>query len=384
MRRIFQFSIYLIFLCPIILWGQYQPGLALTDEYLPLLKGKQVGLIVNQTSQFEGVHAVDFLLNQGVSIQKIFAPEHGFRGEADAGAIINDETDAKTGLPIISLYGNHKKPLPQDLKNLDVLVFDIQDIGVRFYTYSSTMHYAMEAAAENGLEFMVLDRGNPNGHYVDGPVLNPQFASFVGLNPIPIVYGLTSGELASMINGEGWLNNGIKANLTVIKAKNYHHDLRIPIEIPPSPNLKNLHAIELYPSLCLFEPTVVSVGRGTDYPFEIIGTSSFKIGGYTFTPDSKPGASQPVFKGEKCYGYDLRNTNARELKFSLKYLVEFFQTSQLKEKFFLNAPFFDKLAGTDQLRKQLLLGKTEEEIRESWKEDLENYLGIRIQYLLYP
>jgi uncharacterized protein YbbC (DUF1343 family) len=364
--------------------GQYSPGAAQFEEYIPQLKNKNVGIIVNHTSLVDNQHILDLLIEKGVKVKVIFAPEHGFRGEADAGAKINNEKDEKTGLPIVSLYGSHKKPFPKDLEGIDVLIFDIQDIGVRFYTYSSTLHYCLEAAAENHIEFMVLDRGNPNGHYVDGPVLDRKFSSFVGLNPIPLVYGCTSGELANMINGENWLKDGIQANLKIIKAKNYHYEDRIPVDVPPSPNLKNIHSIELYPSICLFEPTVVSVGRGTDYPFEVIGSSSFKIGDYSFIPESKPGASKPVFMGEKCYGYDLRKVNSRELHFSLKYLMEFYEKSGLEEKFFLNPAFFDKLAGTDQLRKQLIEGKSEKEIRDSWKEDLEKYLLIRKKYLLYP
>ncbi len=383
MARIIQFAILLFFISMNIN-GQYSPGAAQFEEYIPQLKNKNVGIIVNHTSMVDNQHILDLLIEKGVKVKVIFAPEHGFRGEADAGAKINNEKDEKTGLPIVSLYGSHKKPFPKDLEGIDILIFDIQDIGVRFYTYSSTLHYCLEAAAENHIEFMVLDRGNPNGHYVDGPVLDRKFSSFVGLNPIPIVYGCTSGELANMINGEKWLKEGIQANLKIIKAKNYHYEDRIPVDVPPSPNLKNIHSIELYPSICLFEPTVVSVGRGTDYPFEVIGSSAFKIGNYSFTPESKPGASKPVFIGEKCYGYDLRKVNSRELHFSLKYLMEFYEKSGLKEKFFLNSAFFDKLAGTDQLRKQLIEGKSEKEIRDSWKEDLEKYLLIRKKYLLYP
>ncbi|MFM1913182.1 MAG: hypothetical protein RIR51_1020 [Bacteroidota bacterium] len=383
MARIIQFAILLFFISMNIN-GQYSPGAAQFEEYIPQLKNKNVGIIVNHTSLVDNQHILDLLIEKGVKVKVIFAPEHGFRGEADAGAKINNEKDEKTGLPIVSLYGSHKKPFPKDLEGIDVLIFDIQDIGVRFYTYSSTLHYCLEAAAENHIEFMVLDRGNPNGHYVDGPVLDRKFSSFVGLNPIPLVYGCTSGELANMINGENWLKDGIQANLKIIKAKNYHYEDRIPVDVPPSPNLKNIHSIELYPSICLFEPTVVSVGRGTDYPFEVIGSSSFKIGDYSFIPESKPGASKPVFMGEKCYGYDLRKVNSRELHFSLKYLMEFYEKSGLEEKFFLNPAFFDKLAGTDQLRKQLIEGKSEKEIRDSWKEDLEKYLLIRKKYLLYP
>lgn len=383
MARIIQFAILLFFISMNIN-GQYSPGAAQFEEYIPQLKNKNVGIIVNHTSLVDNQHILDLLIEKGVKVKVIFAPEHGFRGEADAGAKINNEKDEKTGLPIVSLYGSHKKPFPKDLEGIDVLIFDIQDIGVRFYTYSSTLQYCLEAAAENHIEFMVLDRGNPNGHYVDGPVLDRKFSSFVGLNPIPLVYGCTSGELANMINGENWLKDGIQANLKIIKAKNYHYEDRIPVDVPPSPNLKNIHSIELYPSICLFEPTVVSVGRGTDYPFEVIGSSSFKIGDYSFIPESKPGASKPVFMGEKCYGYDLRKVNSRELHFSLKYLMEFYEKSGLEEKFFLNPAFFDKLAGTDQLRKQLIEGKSEKEIRDSWKEDLEKYLLIRKKYLLYP
>lgn len=384
MPRIFQLSFSLFFLISQTIWAQYQPGIAQLKEYLPILKGQKVGIVVNQTSQINGKHSLDFLLENGVDVRKIFAPEHGFRGLADAGDLVNNEQDSKTGLPIISLYGKHKKPSPEDLQDLDILIFDIQDIGVRFYTYSSTLHYVMEACAENAKRIVVMDRGNPNGHYVDGPVLVRKFASFVGLNPIPIVYGCTSGELARMINGEGWLKDSIKVDLTIIKAKKYRHKTSIPIEVPPSPNLKNLHAVQLYPSLCLFEPTVVSVGRGTDFPFEWVGTSAFQVGDFSFVPEAKPGAMKPVFLGEKCFGYDLRKVDARKLKFSLDYLLEFYQKSNLGERFFTSPDFFDKLAGTNILRKQLLEGKSKQEIIDSWQEDLKKYLKIRKKYLLYP
>ena len=353
------------------------------DLYLPKLQGKRVGLIVNQTSTIGQTHLVDTLISRGVQVKTIFAPEHGFRGEADAGAHIKDGNDPKTGLPIISLYGNNKKPLPEQIANLDVLLFDIQDVGTRFYTYISTMHYVMEAAAENGKEVMILDRPNPNGHYVDGPVLEMEQQSFVGMHPIPIVHGLTIGELAQMINGEKWLKGGKQADLTVIPMANYNHNMAYDLPVKPSPNLPNDQAIALYPSICFFEGTNVSVGRGTPTPFQVIGIPYYKNKNFSFTPVSTPGAQNPPHKGVTCYGLDLTDP-ADAQPFTLSYLLEMYRNSTNKEQFFNKNNFIDRLAGTSKLREQVIAGKTEAEIRASWEPALSNYKTLRKQYLLYP
>ncbi|PVY41123.1 uncharacterized protein YbbC (DUF1343 family) [Pontibacter virosus] len=351
------------------------------DRYLKHLEGKRVGMVVNQTSMVGNTHLVDTLISRGVQVTTIFAPEHGFRGEADAGAHIKDAKDTKTGLPIISLYGSNKKPSKAQMQNLDVLVFDIQDVGTRFYTYISTMHYAMEACAENGKSMLVLDRPNPNGHYVDGPVLEMEHKSFVGMHPIPIVHGLTVGELAEMINGEKWLEGGRSCDLTVIKMENYDHTMAYDLPVRPSPNLPNAQSIALYPSICFFEGTNVSVGRGTPTPFQVIGSPFYQKKDYSFTPVSTPGATDPPHKGVKCYGMDLTDVSHAQ-PFTLKYLLEMYNNSSNKDKFFNN--FFEKLAGTSELRKQVIAGKTETEIRASWEPNLSDYKVLRKNYLLYP
>ena len=351
------------------------------ELYLPQLKGKRVGLVVNQTSVVGQTHLVDTLLSRGVDVVTIFAPEHGFRGEADAGAYVKDAKDIRTGLPIISLYGKNKKPSAEQVKNLDVLVFDIQDVGARFYTYISTMHYVMEAAAENKKPVLVLDRPNPNGHYVDGPVLEKEQQSFVGMHPIPIVHGLTVGELAEMINGERWLEGQRQADLTVVPVANYTHNTAYILPVKPSPNLPNQQAIVLYPSLCLFEGTNVSVGRGTPAPFQVIGSPYYTDKTFKFVPESTAGATNPPHKGQACYGMDLTNP-ADAQPFTLAYLLEMYRNSTQKDQFFNN--FFEKLAGTTKLREQIKAGKTEAEIRASWEPALTNYKNLREQYLLYP
>ncbi|MDO6389161.1 DUF1343 domain-containing protein [Pontibacter sp. BT731] len=351
------------------------------DRYLKHLEGKRVGMVVNQTSVIGKTHLVDTLISRSVEVTTIFAPEHGFRGEADAGAHIKDAKDTKTGLPIISLYGSNKKPSKAQMQNLDVLVFDIQDVGTRFYTYISTMHYAMEACAENGKKMLVLDRPNPNGHYVDGPVLEMEHKSFVGMHPIPIVHGLTVGELAEMINGEKWLEGEKSCDLTVIKMENYDHTMAYDLPVRPSPNLPNAQSIALYPSICFFEGTNVSVGRGTPTPFQVIGSPFYQKKDYSFTPVSTPGATDPPHKGVKCYGMDLTDPSFAQ-PFTLKYLLEMYNNSSSKEKFFNN--FFEKLAGTSELRKQVIAGKTETEIKASWEPNLSDYKVLRKNYLLYP
>lgn len=367
-----------------IAYSQAIPGAYQTKLYLPILKGKQVALVVNHTSMIGNTHLADSLLSLGIQVKRIFAPEHGFRGTADAGAHIDNEVDSKTGLALVSLYGKHKKPTPEDLQGIDVVIFDIQDVGTRFYTYSSTLLYVQEACAENKVKLLVLDRPNPNGHYVDGPVLDPsKFASFVGLTAIPIVHGLTMGEYAQMLNGEGWLANKVVCDLQVIPVASYTHKSDVHVPIAPSPNLPNDQSIGLYPSLCLFEPTIVSVGRGTNTQFQVIGTPNPAAGEYRFTPTPLPGAMDPPLKGQLCYGKDLRTVSTRKLGFSLSYLIEMFEKTGRQESFFTSPSFFDKLAGTDSLRLALLAGKSEQEIRSSWKPALDVYKEMRKRYLIY-
>jgi uncharacterized protein YbbC (DUF1343 family) len=366
--------------------GLVKPGAERIGKYLELLNDKRIAIVANQTSTIGKTHLVDSLLGLGVNIIKVFGPEHGFRGNAGAGEKIKDNTDIKTGLPVISLYGKHRKPTPDDLKDIDIVVFDIQDVGVRFYTYISTMTYVMEACAENDIEFLVLDRPNPHGSYVDGPVLEPDYSSFVGMHQVPVVHGMTVGEYAQMVNGEGWLENGAKCNLKVIKVQNYTHNSYYKLPIPPSPNLPNMNAIELYPSLCFFEGTIISVGRGTNLPFQVIGHPDFQEGDYSFSPVDISGvAMNPKYKGKVCKGFDLSgyaDTIVFEKRLDLRWLIQMYKYFQGKDDFFIS--FFDKLAGTDKLRKQIIAGLTENEIRENWKPQLEDFKTIRKKYLLYP
>lgn len=363
--------------------GNPVPGAYATKSYFNLLKNKKVALVVNHTSVIFNRHLVDSLLSAGIQVTKILAPEHGFRGSADAGTLIDDSIDQKSGLPIISLYGTHKKPTEADLKNIDIVIFDIQDVGVRFYTYSSTLHYVMEACAENKVPLLILDRANPNGHYIDGPILDRKFASFVGLNPIPIVHGCTLGELAKMINGEGWLANSVICDLKVIPVQNYVHDSFVHITIPPSPNLPNDQSIGLYPSLCLFEATPISIGRGTKTQFQVAGFPQEGAGDYQFTPLPMAGAMDPPQKGKLCFGFNLTTVPVRQLGFNLKYLLYFFNKMGKNESFFSSPSFFDKLSGSDSLRKQILAGQTELQIRASWKLGLKEFTQMRQRYLLY-
>ena len=358
-------------------------GAEQTNLYVPNLKGKTVALVVNHTSMIGKTHLADSLLSLGIKIKTIFAPEHGFRGTADAGEHVANGTDKKTGLSIVSLYGANKKPSVTQLEGIDVVIFDIQDVGARFYTYTSTMHYVMEACAEQSKKLLILDRPNPNGHYVDGQVLDKKFASFVGLNPVPIVHGCTVGELAQMINGEGWLSGSKKCNMRIIKCLGYKHSTAYSPPIATSPNLPNLQSMLLYPSICFFEGTDVSVGRGTEKQFQVIGSPNSDNGTFTFTPEDKPGAKNPPQKGKLCYGEDLSKINARKQEFTLKYVIDFYQKSENKAKFFSSPSFFDKLAGSDTLRKQIIAGMNEKQIRMSWKVDLEKYKAIRKKYLLY-
>lgn len=362
-----------------ILMGDEQPEL-----YLPLLQGKRVGIVANQTSimpQRNNLQVVDFLMEQGVNLKKVFVPEHGFRGTADAGEKVDNSVDQKTGLPIISLYGNNKKPSPEQIKDVDVLIFDLQDVGTRFYTYISTMHYIMEAAAENGKKVIIFDRPNPNGHYIAGPMLKKGFESFVGMHPIPIVHGLTVGELAQMINGEKWLKGGKTCDLEVIPMKNWEHSTSYSLPVKPSPNLPNDLSIRLYPSTCLFEGTVISLGRGTHFPFQVYGYPDPKFGSFTFTPVSIDGMSKnPPHQDKLCYGKDLRAESMNH-QFSLSYLLEAYEISGMKEKFFNN--YFNTLVGTDEIKKAMLAGKSAQEIEASWASDLETYKLLRNKYLIY-
>lgn len=355
-------------------------------EYLPLLKGKKVALVVNQTSVIGRSHLVDTLLKQGIRIHGIFAPEHGFRGTVSAGSTVSSGKDEKTGIKIISLYGNHKKPLPEDLKDIDYVVFDIQDVGVRFYTYISTMHYVMEACAEQKVPFLVLDRPNPNGHFVDGPVLDTACRSFVGMHAIPIVHGCTVGELAGMINGQGWLNKGLKCDLKVVTCLNYTHHTPYILPIRPSPNLQSQSAIYLYPSICLFEGTTVSLGHGTDKPYQCFGSPAFDWGNLNFTPVSIKGVyEKPKFQGLPCVGFDLTwygdNRAWHEAEVNLNWIILAYRLSKNQAQFFND--FFDKLAGNKLLRQQIKDGMNALEIKASWQSDLEKYLIMRRPYLLY-
>lgn len=362
-----------------IVTGAEQP-----ERYLPLLAGKKVGLLVNQTSRVGEQHLVDFLLSQQIHIVGIFAPEHGFRGDADAGAKILDSRDSRTGLPIWSMYGASKKPDLSILAELDWVIFDIQDVGVRYYTYISSMHYMMEAAAAAGVSMLVLDRPNPNGGWVDGPVLDLAFQSFVGMHPIPLLHGMTVGELALMIKGEQWITHAEKLQLTVIPNAHYERDMFYELPIPPSPNLPNTQAIKLYPSLGFFEATPLSIGRGTPFPFQVIGYDKFATDAFSFTPVSTPGAAlNPPLKDKKVYGEDLRNVTPAGL--TLNYLMRWQQLFSSHAKVMITAPdFFDRLAGTDQLRIQLLRGDSEAEIRTSWESALQQFRLQRQPYLLYP
>jgi len=353
-------------------------GAERTDTYLSLLEGKEIGIVGNQTSMIVNTHLVDSLISLGVNVVKVFSPEHGFRGKADAGAKIEDGIDVKTGLPIISLYGKNKKPYPEQLEGIDVLVFDIQDVGARFYTYISTLHYIMEAAGENNIKVIVLDRPNPNGHYVDGPIREESFESFVGMHPIPIVHGMTIGEYAKMINDENWIYEN--CNLTIIEMENYNHKMQYDLPIKPSPNLPNTRSVNLYPSLCLFEGTTISIGRGTDYPFQHFG-APYLESDYSFTPKSGAGSKLPKHENKVCFGTDLRFQENYLTTINLDWIIDAYKQCNEKEKFFNN--FFDKLAGTDKLRKQIISGKTAAAIKESWKEGLEEFKKIRGKYLMY-
>ncbi|TYK66747.1 exo-beta-N-acetylmuramidase NamZ family protein [Colwellia echini] len=356
-------------------------------QYLPLLADKKVGLVVNQTSRVFNQHLVDVLLDKHIDIKMIFAPEHGFRGDRDAGEKFDSSIDAKTSLPLVSLYGKNRKPSVATIKSLDVIVFDIQDVGVRFYTYISTMHYMMEAAADAGVKFIVLDRPNPNGAFVDGPVLDMAFQSFVGMHPIPLLHGMTVGELANMIKGEGWLNVSNVLDLTVVPINNYQRDLAYSLPVKPSPNLPNAQSITLYPSLGFFEATPVSIGRGTTFPFQVIGHDKLNIGQFSFTPVSIAGAaSNPKLMGKVLQGEDLRHMNyaVNRQGVDLSYIINWHKLFAEQKEIFFNSPsFMDKLAGTDKLRKAIIAGQNEVQIRKTWQDDLATFKHKRQPYLLY-
>jgi uncharacterized protein YbbC (DUF1343 family) len=364
---------------------EIKSGADLTFKYLPLLKGKSVAIVANQSSNIKKTHLVDSLLKLDVKIKKVFCPEHGFRGLVDAGETVTTEKDAATGLTIITLYGKNKKPQPADLKNVDVVVFDIQDVGVRFYTYLSTLHYVMEACAENKKQLIVLDRPNPHGYYIDGPVLEPAYKSFLGMHQVPLVYGMTIGEYAKMINGEGWLQNGEQCDLTVIPLVGYSHKDLYELPVRPSPNLPNMTSVYLYPSLGLFEGTVVSVGRGTDLPFQVIGHPTLEHTNYNFTPESKPVSKEPKYKGQECHGYNLVDFGSQYMKnlkkLYLFWLIGTYKATPDKEHFFDDN--FNYHAGNATLQQQIKEGKTEEQIRQSWQPGINAFKLVRKKYLLY-
>ena len=362
---------------------EYVSGALDTENYFRLLTDQNVGVVANQTSIIGQTHLVDTLVASGINVKRIFTPEHGFRGTADAGAKITNGKDEKTGIEIASLYGKTKKPTPEMLKDIDVMLFDLQDVGVRFYTYISTLTYVMEACAEKDIPVIVLDRPNPNGFYIDGPVLEASNASFVGMHPVPVVYGMTIGEYGKMVNGEGWMKNKVHCELTVVSIPGYDRNAIYELPVKPSPNLPNWESVYLYPSLCFFEGTIVSVGRGTDKPFQVFGHPDMR-GDYAFTPESKSGASKPLLEGQRCKGMDLTEyahgykANANQLQ--LEWLIEAYQ--QLKDKTFFTK-YFNLLSGNNLLKQQIENGKSMESIRASWQPDLDKFKAIREKYLIY-
>lgn len=365
---------------------EIRTGADRTGNYISLLKGKNIAIVANQTSvikkgrENEYTHLVDSLLSLNIKVKKVFAPEHGFRGKADAGEVVKDGIDTKTGLPIISLYGKNKKPSPEQLKGIDLVVFDIQDVGARFYTYISTLHYVMEACAEASIPVIVLDRPNPNGHYIDGPILEKEHQSFVGMHPVPVVYGMTIGEYGVMINGEKWLKNGVQCDLTVIPLENYTHQSRYSLPIKPSPNLPNDKAINLYPSLCFFEGTTVNAGRGTDMQFQIYGSPYLEMkNDFSYTPVANEGAKYPKHRNSLCYGEDLRNQSDLN-SLNLSWLIKAHEKDN-RERFFNG--FFTKLAGTEKLQEQIEKGMSEEVIKSSWQKGLDQFKKTRKKYLIY-
>jgi uncharacterized protein YbbC (DUF1343 family) len=385
---VLQFIIFIIFSSCMKAPSQQvvHTGCERTELYLNKLKGKSVGLVANHTTMIGTEHLADYLIRNRIKLTRIFAPEHGFRGDADAGADIHNDVDARTGVPVVSLYGDKKKPSAADLQGIDIMIYDIQDVGVRFYTYISTLHYLMEACAENSVPLMILDRPDPLGYYVDGPVMEDEFKSFVGLHPIPIVYGMTPGELAGMINGEGWLKDGEKCSLRVVPCSGYDHNSRYQLPVNPSPNLNCMQAIYLYPSICLFEGTIMSLGRGTTSPFRVIGHPDYPDKGFSFVPKAGKSNQNLLLKDQACYGLNLQNIPLDSLQqlnsINLKWLIEVSGKMKRGKDFFI--PYIDRLAGTAKLREQILRGYTEEQIRQGWKPGLDNFCKKRAAYLLYP
>ena len=379
MAKIKQNIFILIFLCSFGLNAQELIlGANRIEQIIKLTNEKSIAIVGNQTSMVNNTHLVDTLISLNQNIITVFSPEHGFRGTGDAGAKIENDVDIKTGIPIISLYGENKKPKKKNLVDIDIIVFDIQDVGARFYTYISTLHYVLEACGEENIKIIVLDRPNPNGNYIDGPVLEEKYKSFVGMHPIPIVHAMTIGEYAKMIIGEKWIEK--KCDLTVIEMLNYNRNKIYELPIKPSPNLPNKRAVNLYPSLCLFEGTIISIGRGTKKPFQHFGHPKLNLYNYSFIPKSGPGSKYPKHENKICYGKDLTNTPILN-SINLEWLIETYDQSQNKEDFFIS--FFDKLAGTDKLRKQIISGKSLKEIKKSWKNELNEFKNIRNKYLLY-
>ena len=353
------------------------------DQYLPLLEGKKVGMMGNQTSAIGDKHLADVLLEKGIELKFAFTPEHGFRGDIERGEKVSNDVDAQTGLPLYSLYGAHGNNPDSIVASVDIMIFDIQDVGARFYTYTASMHRVMQLCTNNNKPLIVLDRPNPNGDQVDGPVRkDDKFKSGVSYHKVAMIHGLTIGELAQMINGEGWLDKGVQCDLTVISVKNYNHKMQYELPIVPSPSLPNQLSVRLYMSLCLFEGTEVNIGRGTDFPFQVVGYPDPSFGDFTFTPGVRAGMSAHVEQqGKPCYGIDLRELDPATAKFTLKYVLDAYKL--IPDKFFTRPDFFDKLAGTDKLREQIIAGLSEEQIRDSWKEELTEYKTMRKKYLLY-
>ncbi len=366
--------------------GELKCGAEQPEKYIQFLQKKNVGLVVNHTSMVGDIHLVDFLIKDEIKIKKIFAPEHGFRGEAAPGEEIRGGVDKKTGVPIVSLYGENRKPTSEQLKDIDIVVFDIQDVGCRFYTYISTLHFVIEACAENNIPLIVFDRPNPNGDYIAGPVLKKEFQSFVGMDAIPIVHGCTVGELANMINEEHWTNAKEMCNLNIIPVLNYTHTTAYSLPVPPSPNLPNDLSVRLYPSLCFFEATSISVGRGTDFPFQVLGGLIPELGDFKFVPKTIPGvAVHPLNEGKTCYGVDLRDLKLEEVpKFTLTYFLDFYHKFENKKDFLTREAWLNLLAGTDTFIQLVRDGKNEQEIKASWQEELNSFKQIRKKYLLYP
>jgi len=381
-------TLFICWLAVLQATAQVKNGADRLEELFPLLENKRISLVVNQTSLVQNVHLLDTLYNKGVHITQVFAPEHGFRGDADAGEFIKNGKDYRTQVPIISLYGKNKKPQPAQLQQTDIVIFDIQDVGARFYTYISTMFYVMQACAENNKELIILDRPNPCD-YIDGPVLDMKYKSFVGMLPIPVLHGCTIGELAQMINGEGWLGNNLQCPLKVITIEDWKHGQPYSLPVKPSPNLPNDQAIALYPSLCPFEGTSVSVGRGTDFPFQIIGSPTTKNLKFRFMPHSMKGSDKhPLHQGAYCYGLNLSSEKNIPKGFSLQYVIQFYNyfqnlTKHAEKEFFTRPHWFDLLMGTNQVRLDILKNKTEEQIRSAWQKKLNQYKEIRKKYLLY-